>query len=105
MQTGQRNAGRYNKIDGAIAKHREWDASLASWKRIAGEARWKNFPDVRKTRKDADPVGRCVVFDIAHNKARLISRIIYAVQTVVVFCVISHAEYDKERWKNACDCD
>ena len=93
-----------DKIDGAIAKHREWEASLASWKRIAGEARWKNFPDVRKTRKDADPVGRCVVFDIAHNKARLISRISYELQAIIVLQVIS-AEYDKEQWKNACDCD
>ena len=93
-----------DKIDGAIAKHREWEASLASWKRIVGEASWKHFPDVRKTRKDADPVGRCVVFDIAHNKARLISRISYELQAIIVLQVIS-AEYDKEQWKNACDCD
>jgi mRNA interferase HigB len=93
-----------DRIAEAEEEHSEWGASLRSWKKILEGSSWKNFPDVRRTRKDADPVGSCVVFDIAHNRARLILRILYGVQTVVVLSVISHAEYDKERWKDACSC-
>ena len=105
MRRFQSEDNRPNKIDEAIAEHKEWEASLASWKRITEGANHRNPVDVRKTLRNADPVGSCVVFDIANNRARLISRIAYALQTVVVLYVISHAEYDKERWKNACDCD
>ena len=62
------------------------------------------FPAVRRTRKDADPVGDCVVFDIKNNEARLISYISYEMGTVTVLAVLTHKEYDKGGWKNACNC-
>jgi len=65
---------------------------------------WSNFPAVRRTRKDADPVGDSVVFDIENNEARLISYISYEMGTVTVLAVLTHKEYDKGGWKNACNC-
>jgi mRNA interferase HigB len=94
-----------DKISDAVAQHKEWEASLTSWKKMTEGASWRNFPEVRKTRKDADPVGTCIVFNIAHNRARLISRVMYDLQTVAVLRVIDHAEYDKGAWKNACNCN
>jgi mRNA-degrading endonuclease HigB of HigAB toxin-antitoxin module len=55
------------------------------------------------TEKHADPVGDCVVFDIK-NKARLISYISYLMGTVTVLAVLTHKEYGKGGWKNACNC-
>ena len=63
-----------------------------------------NLPAVRRTRKDADPVGDCVVFDIKNNEARLISYIDYKMGTVTVLAVLTHKEYDKGGWKSACNC-
>jgi mRNA interferase HigB len=59
---------------------------------------------VRRTRKDADAVGDCVVFNIKDNDARLISYINYQMGTVTVLAVLSHKEYDKGGWKHACNC-
>jgi HTH-type transcriptional regulator / antitoxin HigA len=58
-----------------------------------------NFPAVRRTRKDADPVGDCVVFNIKDNDARLITYINYEMGTVTVLAVLTHKEYDKGAWK------
>ena|SRR5438128_11076221 len=45
---------------------------------------WNNFPAVRRTRKDADLVGDCVVFNMKDNDARLITYINYEMGTVTV---------------------
>jgi len=61
-------------------------------------------PAVRRTRKDADTVGDCVVVDIKNNEARLISSIDYGMGTVTVLAVLTHKDYDKGGWKSACNC-
>ena len=68
------------------------------------EPPWSNSPAVRRTRKDADPVGDCVVFDIKNNEARLISYIDYKMGTVTVLAVLTDKEYDKGGWKSAYNC-
>ena len=55
---------------------------------------WNNFPAIRRTRKDADPVGDCVAFDIKNNEARLISYLDYEMGTVTVLAVLTHKDYD-----------
>lgn len=52
----------------------------------------------------ADLVGDCVVFDIAGNKFRLITRIRFQAHRVFVLKVMTHGEYDNERWKTECGC-
>ena len=91
-------------IDDAKKRHSTWKGSLNSWEKIVNGAIWKSPVDVRLTFKNADPVGDCFVFNIAHNDARLVVWISYAMQTVTVLGVLSHKEYDKGRWKDACNC-
>ena len=62
------------------------------------------WDDLSRTRKDADAVGDCVVFDIKNKEARLISYIDYEMGTVTVLAVLTHKEYDKGGWKSACNC-
>lgn len=62
-------------------------------------ADWKNPADVKKTFGAADIVGSQTVFNIGGNKYRLIARIAYVLQTVLVRYVLTHAEYDKGDWK------
>jgi mRNA interferase HigB len=84
-------------IGAAQKKHANWKDSLGSWVRIVEgvDPPRNNFPAVRRTRKDADPVGDCLVFDIKNNEARLISYISYEMGTVTVLAVLTHKEYDK----------
>jgi mRNA interferase HigB len=93
------------KIIEAYQRHSEWKASLESWYKITESAKWQNFPEVKATFNSADSVGTCVVFNISHNRCRLISRINYKSQVVYILSIHSHADYSKGRWKNACDCD
>ncbi len=77
---------------------------LLEWFKIARKAHWHNFAELRALRGDADVVrvrsGRsAVVFDIGGNKYRLITMIDYLRQTVRVTHVLTHAEYDLDKWK------
>lgn len=83
----------------AAAKHSEWGASLNVWFKIATDADWKTFADVRNSWRNSDVVGRFVVFDIGHNRCRLIATIVYKWRMVYIRRILSHAEYDKKEWQ------
>jgi|SRR6516162_13604 mRNA interferase HigB len=85
----------------ATAKHREWWASLNAWYKIAKQADWKNLAGVRNSWRNSDVVGHFVVFDISHNRCRLMATIKYRWRMVYIRRILSHAEYDeKERQKS-----
>lgn len=85
-----------DKIDEARKRHAEWRASLNTWIRIVTEAAWRHFADVRLTFKNADNVGIYVVFNIAQNRARMITIINYKDQRVLIVKIADHAAYDRE---------
>ena len=60
---------------------------------------FKHFVDLKKTFASADLVRPHTVFDISGNKYRLIAVVDYSLQAVAIECVLSHAEYDKGRWR------
>jgi mRNA interferase HigB len=93
------------KIRDASKEHPEWEASLLAWYKVAKNADWAHFLDVKQSWKNSDKVGACVVFDISHNKCRLVAWINYKGKKVFIRFVLSHADYDKEKWKDDCDCD
>lgn len=84
------------KILKAYKKHAEWSASLRTWTRIAEEAEWRNFVDVRNSWRNSDVAGPYVIFDIANNRARLITVVDYGDQQVIVNDILTHAEYDRK---------
>jgi len=83
----------------ASAKHSEWSASLNAWYKIAKNADWKNFAEVRNSWRNSDVVGPFVVFDISHNKCRLIATVKYSWRMVYIRRILSHAEYDEKEWQ------
>jgi mRNA interferase HigB len=48
---------------------------------------------------NADAVDRWTVFNIKGNKYRLITEINYRYQRLDIRHVLTHAEYDQEKWK------
>ncbi len=60
---------------------------------------FKRFLDLKKTFGSADQVKPHTVFDISGNKYRLIAVVDYALQSVSIECVLTHAEYGEERWR------
>lgn len=65
---------------------------------------WHSWGDVKAEFGSASIVGNCIVFNIGGNKYRLIGRVLYASQKVFVLKVITHEEYDEDKWKEQCGC-
>jgi mRNA interferase HigB len=70
---------------------------------------WHTWGDVKAEFGAASFVGNCVVFNcvvfnIGGNKYRLVTRILYRSQKVFVLMVMTHAEYDEDKWKEDCGC-
>ena len=87
------------KLKDGTTRHRELEAPLDVWFRIAKRASWQTLADVRKTFSSADLVEKWTVFNIKGNKYRLITEINYRFRRVYIRHVLTNAEYDQERWK------
>jgi mRNA interferase HigB len=87
------------KLKEAALRHPELEPALDAWFRIAKKALWQNLTDVRKTFVSADVVEKWTVFNIKGNKYRLITEINYRFQRIYVRHVLTHAQYDQEKWK------
>lgn len=73
---------------------------IDSWNATVKQAEWQNLEDVRKIYRDAEAVGNFTVFNIKGNEYRLIVGISYEEQTIFYKYFLTHAEYDKDKWKN-----
>jgi mRNA interferase HigB len=88
------------KLREASTRYRDLEAPLDVWFRIAKKASWQNLADVRKTIASADLVNRWTVFNVKRNRyRRLVTESNYRSQPVYVRHVLTHAEYDREEWK------
>ena len=82
------------------AEHPDAEASLRSWYRVAKQARWQRFTDVRAHYRSADQVGKFTVFNIAGNVYRLITVIHFNTGRVYVRRVLTHAAYTRGTWQD-----
>lgn len=86
------------------SRHPQAKSALQHWYMVTEAARWARLTDVRATFPHADEVtvgsGRKVmVFNIGGNNYRLIAAIHYDKRRVFTLAVMTHAEYDKDKWK------
>ena len=85
------------------AGHADAERPLRAWYKTAVRAEWRSLQDVRADFAAADGVGHgfdtLTVFNIAGRKYRLITRIRYDWRLVNVRTVLTHAEYNRGRWK------
>ncbi len=81
-------------------KHPDAQTSLLVWYKFTSLAQWQNFAELRQVFPSADQVGNLTVFNIGGNKYRLIVLVDYKYQKVFICHVLTHAEYDKQNWKN-----
>ncbi len=70
---------------------------VTRWIDITIDANWTNFRDIRQTFNSADCVKGFVVFNIGGNLYRLIAKVKYEDQMVVIEDIFTHKEYDKWR--------
>jgi len=82
-----------------IRSHPESKTPLNAWFRIMSRQNFKSFNMLREIFPSADMVDNLVIYNIAGNKYRLIAAIHFNRQKLYIRDVLTHAEYDKERWK------
>jgi mRNA interferase HigB len=84
----------------AAAKYPDVDTQIEDWYGTLKRANWDSLEDVRLIYASAEAVGNFTVFNIKGNNYRLIVGIDYEDRTVYFKYFLTHAEYDKAKWKN-----
>ncbi len=72
---------------------------LTHWYQQMKMGKFASFVELRTVFPSADLVGKLTVFNIGGNKARLITAIHYNRQKVYIRAILTHAEYDENKWK------
>jgi mRNA interferase HigB len=90
----------YRALREYAAKHADVRDALDNWYKIVSKATWENLVVAQEVFPRAEAVGNFTVFNIKSNNYRLVVSIDYERQVVYVKYVLTHAEYDKEQWKN-----
>ncbi len=81
-------------------KHGDSSNALNTWYKIASQAQWKNLAEVQAVYSQAEAVSNFTVFNIKGNRYRLIVDIVYEDQIIYIKYILTHAEYNKDEWKN-----
>lgn len=91
-----------------ITQQRIWKAqsifpetsnALDDWYRIVKKNAYYSFNDLKQTFPSVDKVGEYHVFNIGGNKLRLIAIVDYRYNKLFIREILSHKDYDKNKWK------
>ncbi|VAW67674.1 hypothetical protein MNBD_GAMMA08-2890 [hydrothermal vent metagenome] len=89
------------RLLGFAEKHSNTSTALDTWYRIVKPSKITSFSKLKEIFPSADNVGNLTVFNIGGNKIRLIAAIHYNTQCLYIRYVLTHNEYDKEKWKES----
>lgn len=80
--------------------HPHAETPLKAWHKQMKSKNFQNLTELQGLRPDADLVENFTIFDIGGNKYRLITYIDYKYRKVFIRHVLTHEEYDKNKWKD-----
>jgi mRNA interferase HigB len=81
-------------------KHPNAQSGLLTWYQRVSNDEFRSFNGFRQIFPSADLVGNFIVFNIGGNRYRLMAYPDYESQLLFVRAVLTHADYDKETWKD-----
>ncbi|ACK71006.1 conserved hypothetical protein [Gloeothece citriformis PCC 7424] len=90
----------YRRIRDFGKKHADSLEALDNWYKLALKATWTKLVEIQLIFPSSEAVGNFTVFNIKGNRYRLIVSIDYERQLIYIKYILTHAEYDKEQWKN-----
>jgi mRNA interferase HigB len=79
--------------------HPEAQNVLKDWFKVLESQEFANFIALKRTFNTVDYVAPFTVFDVGGNKYRVITDIHYNRKKVYIRYVLTHAEYDRNKWK------
>lgn len=82
-----------------IAEHADAETPLNDWVTKTRAAKWNNYADVQSTFNSADHLGdQKLIFNIGGNNFRMVAMVWIIQERVYVLKLMTHAEYDKEKF-------
>jgi len=87
------------RLDEFAKMHPDCRSALETWYRIVKNNNFSSFTKLKEHFPGADMVSKLTVFNIGGNKVRLVAAIHFNRNKLYVRHVLSHAEYDKGKWK------
>jgi mRNA interferase HigB len=88
------------KLKEAASKYSDAVEIVKNFARKIEFSEWQNLIEVQSDYRTAEAVGNFTVFNIKGNRYRLILSIDYEAQVAYFKYFLTHAEYDKDEWKN-----
>ena len=82
-----------------VARYADAKSAVETWYFTAKASEWRNLADIREAYPSADMVGNLAIFNIRGNNYRLIVRVAFETGRIYIKEFLTHAEYDKGRWK------
>lgn len=89
-----------SKLREAVSRYPDVANQIEDFYEIVKKAQWNNLEEVKQTFATAEAVANFTVFNIKGNKYRLILDINYQKKLIFFKYFLTHAEYDKGKWKN-----
>lgn len=86
------------RILDAKEKHPDCASALAGWLKVVEKNNFIHFAALKKTFKSIDKVDALYVFNIGGNKLRLIASIHFNRQKLYIRHILTHKEYDENKW-------
>lgn len=87
------------RLNEFIEKHPDACNGLTHWYKLLKNNSFSNFIQLKKLIGSVDQVGNKTVFNIGGNKYRLIAAIHYNRGKVYIRAILTHNEYDQNKWK------
>jgi len=87
------------RLNDFAGKFPETKNALAEWYRLMKQNDFDSIAEIRAVFPSADKVGKLTVFNIGGNKVRLVAAIHYNRKKIYIRAVLTHKEYDAEKWK------
>ena len=82
-------------------QHPNSASSLDAWYRIMKHTTIENFAEMKTIFPSADFFKDKIIFNIAGNNISLIASVHFNTQKVYILHILTHSEYDKNKWKEA----
>lgn len=92
-------------LDRFARRHADAAGWIGGWRVVVAAATWQNLQQVPQGFPSADGVKMnsgiiVTVFNVKGNLYRLLTTITYARQEIFIHDLLTHAEYDKNKWKD-----
>jgi mRNA interferase HigB len=85
-------------------QHANAKDQLAAWFKVAGKANWEKWADVQRSYPKASYYECCLIFNVCGGDYRLVVRRSINGKTLFVIGVFTHADDDRNAWKEFCPC-